>query len=355
MAYTTIDDPSAHFQTTLYTGNGGTLAVTNSGNSDLQPDWVWIKSRPDARDHQIYDSVRGVTKVIGTDRAAGEATVSNGLTAFGSDGFTVGSDANVNDNGDSHVAWCWKAGGSASSNSDGNLTSSVSANTTAGFSIVTTTGTGSAATIGHGLNGAPAMIFGKRRDSGSSNWRVFNHKLSSNSHILFCDTDSAEQSGNSGTWNNTAPTSSVFSVGDSGDVNASSGTFVFYCFQEIKGYCKIGSYRGNGSNDGSHINTGFKPAFVLIKRTDSSTSWQLIDNKRSNSGGNNIIDEVIAINSSDAEYDEGSANWFADFTSNGFKLRNALGAANTNNAGHIYMAIAESPFVTSTGVPTTAR
>jgi len=355
MAYTDVDNGELYFQTKLYSGNESSRSITFDGSEDMQPDWVWIKCRSTSNAHAVYDVNRGATKELRPNAGNAEATETAGLTSFNSNGFSLGNRGEVNQNSQTFVSWNWKAGGSASSNSDGDITSSVSANTTAGFSVVTTTGTGSAATIGHGLGAAPAMIIGKRRDSGSSNWRIYHKNLSSNSHILFLDEDGAEQSGNSATWNNTAPTSSVFSVGNSGDVNASSGTFVFYCFAEKKGFSKFGSYTGNGNADGRFVFTGFEPAFVLIKRTDSSTSWQLIDNKRSDVNGSNIIDKILASNSSDAEYDEGSANWFADFVSNGFKLRNSLGASNTSGASHIYMAFAENPFVNSKGIPTTAR
>jgi len=357
MAYTDVDNGELYFQTKLYSGTGSSQSITFDGSENMQPDWLWIKRRDSTANHRTNDVVRGVTKGMNPNQHNGEDTLTDSVTSFDSNGFSLGagSQGYTNTSGGTFVAWCWKAGGSASSNSDGSITSSVSANTTSGFSIVTTTGTGSNATIGHGLGAAPSMIIGKRRDSGSTNWRIYNKNLSSNSHIIFLDTSGPEQSGNSSTWNNTTPTSSVFSVGTSGDTNASSGTFVFYCFAEKKGFSKFGSYTGNGNADGRFVFTGFEPAFVLIKRTDSSTSWQLIDNKRSDVNGSNIIDKILASNSSDAEYDEGSANWFADFVSNGFKLRNSLGASNTSGASHIYMAFAENPFVNSKGIPTTAR
>jgi hypothetical protein len=213
---------------------------------------------------------------------------------------------------------------------------------------VTTTGTGSAATIGHGIGAAPKMIIGKRRDSGSSNWRVFNSNLSSNSHIIFLDTTDAEQSGNSATWNNTAPTSTVFSVAGSGDVNASSGTFVFYCFAEIKGYSRFGKYSGNGNADGRFVYTGFKPAFVIFKRTSGTGNWQLLDNKRT---GFNPENHTLYPNSTLADQDETDG----DILSNGFKLRNTGTDGNGSGSTYIYMAFAESPFVNSNGIPNNAR
>ena len=236
------------------------------------------------------------------------------------------------------------------SNFDGSIQSNVSPNTTSGFSIVTTTGTGANATIGHGLGSAPSMIIGKRRDSGSSDWRVYNKNLSSNSHILFLNNTNAEQSGNSATWNNTAPTSSVFSVGTSGDVNASSGTFVFYCFAEKKGYSKFGSYTGNGNADGTFVYTGFKPAFVIIKYTGGTSNWIMMDNKRP---GYNVNNQQLKANLSDAE-DSGSYN-FSDFYSNGFKLRNTATDKNGSGNTYIYMAFAENPLVGTNNIPANAR
>ena len=246
-----------------------------------------------------------------------------------------------------------------SSNFSGSIQSTVSANTTAGFSVTSWTGTGSASTVGHGLSSAPQMLICKNRDR-SANWVIYHQKLSSTpqtSYIYFSTMGGRHS--NSGFWNSTAPTSSVFSIGTDGDFNASGEKVIGYCFNSVKGYSKFGSYTGNGNNEGPFVYTGFKPAFVILKRigTDGA-NWQLIDNKRSNQGGFNVIDEVLAPNATDAEYDEGSANWFADFNSNGFKLRTTGGAGNTSGSSYIYMAFAENPFVANdsgTVVPGTAR
>ncbi len=353
MAYTTIDKPTDYFNTVLFSGNETARSITGVG---FQPDWVWIKDRSQSYNHHLFDSVRGATKRLKSDVADAESTNAQTLTAFGSDGFSLGTDNATNGNGSNVVSWNWLAGGSASSNTDGDITSSVSANTTAGFSIVSYTGTGSTDTIGHGLGAKPSVILVKKRN-GSANWYMYHHKNTSAPETDFLTLNStAATSDNANNWNDTEPASSVFSVGASGTTNPSSGTMIAYCFAEKKGYSKFGSYTGNGNADGPFVYTGFKPAFLLLKRSDASgASWQIIDNKRSDAGGNNVIDKVLAPNGSDAEYDEGSANWFADFVSNGFKLRNSLGASNTSGATHIYMAFAESPFVTSTGIPTTAR
>ncbi len=345
MAYTDIDKSDDYFNTVLYTGNGSSRSITGV---NFQPDWVWIKSRNASYSHVLHDNVRGATKELKVNSTNDEGTDANGLTSFNSDGFSLGTGGALNNNGTTFVSFNWLGANGTASNGDGSITSTVSANTTSGFSVVTTTGTGSAATIGHGLGAAPAMIIGKRRDSGSSEWRVYNKNLSSNSHILFLNNSNAEQSGNSATWNNTAPTSSVFSVGTSGDVNASGGTFVFYCFAEKKGFSKFGKYTGNGSTDGTFVYTGFKPAFVMHKRIDSTSEWFMFDNKRL---GYNPDSYRIMANLSDGEADPGGY----DLLSNGIKIRFTSGNVNGSGASYIYMAFAENPFVTSSGVPGTAR
>ena len=347
MAYTDIDKPSDYFNTKLYTGNGGTNAITGVG---FQPDWVWIKNRPDARDHQIYDSVRGATKVIGSDRTAAEATVTNGLTAFGSDGFTVGADANVNDNGDSHVAWNWLAGGSASSNSNGSITSSVSANTTAGFSVVSWTGSGSSATIGHGLGATPKFIIVKNR-ADNVNWFAYHPSVitvgaTNKSFLTF------NESGTVGT-NSTATTftsvsSTTFGVGTDNIINGSSDNMIAYLFAEKKGYSKIGSYTGNGSADGTFIYTGFRPAFLLYKNNSQADNWFLHDNRRQ---GYNDQNELLFGDITQAE----STVDRIRFTSNGFKTLDADKGVGASGNTYVYIALAESPFVNSKGVPTNAR
>ena len=339
-----INKPDEYFNTVLYTGNGGTNAITGVG---FQPDWVWIKNRPDAKDHQIYDSVRGTTKVIGSDRTSAEATVSNGLTAFGSDGFTVGADSNVNDNGDSHVSWNWLASNTTASNSNGSITSTVSANTTSGFSVVSYTGTGANATVGHGLGSAPSMIIVKNR-SAVKDWVIYHKSLGNTKFLEF--TTSGEQTA-SNRWNNTTPTNSVFSLGSDNGANGSGNSHIAYCFAEKKGFSKFGSYTGNGNADGTFVYTGFKPAFYMIKRTDSTGSWIIKDNKRP---GYNVNGSYLVANDSLAE-STGSGNVASDELSNGFKIRGTSSSLNTSGGTYIYMAFASNPFVTSGGIPTTAR
>jgi hypothetical protein len=342
MAYTDIDKSDEYFNTVLYTGTGATLSITGVG---FQPDWVWIKNRPDVRDHQIYDSVRGVTKVIGSDRTSAEATVANGLTAFGSDGFTLGSDANVNDSGDSHVSWNWLAGGTGVSNTQGSIASTVSANTTSGFSIVSYTGNATAgATVGHGLGVAPDVVICKQT-GGANDWMSYHSVLGNTKSMRLNATDAVQTA--TTYWNDTSPTSIVFSLGSDTKGNASS-TMIAYCFAEKKGFSKFGSYTGNGSTDGTFVYTGFKPAFVMAKRTDSTSGWGMYDNKREPF---NVMDVRLLANTSGA--DDTSSDNNLDFLSNGFKWRTASGW--NASASYIYMVFAENPFVTSTSVPTTAR
>ena len=348
MAYTTIDDPSAYFQTALYTGNGSTQSITNDGNSDLQPDWVWIKERNNAVDHQLQDSTRGVTKTLQSNSNNGESTLTDIITSFNSDGFSLGNNVTWNGSSDTYVAWQWKAnGGTTSSNSDGSITSTVQANTTAGFSIVTWSGnTTAGATVGHGLGVAPHYVQVKRRDRDGDAWRGFWQPLGDEKYLELNAND-AEQDSTTGAWNDTSPTSSVFSLGSAAGING--GNMVAYCFAPIQGYSKIGSYTGNGNADGAFVYTGFKPAWIMIKQTDGTGSWAIHDTKR---GTINPIDEDLFANLSSVESDNDIEK---DILSNGFKLRASHSAVNGDGNSYIYMAFAESPFVSSEGVPTTAR
>ena len=346
MAYTTIDDPSAYFQTALYTGNGSTQSITNDGNSDLQPDLIWIKERNNAVDHQLQDSTRGVTKTLQSNQSYGESDLSNIVTSFNSDGFSLGNNPTWNGSSDTYVAWQWKAnGGTTSSNTDGSITSTVQANTTAGFSIVTFTGTGNDGdSYGHGLTSAPELVFPKRRDA-TANWQGYAFD-GGNSQYFYLNLPNAfvSTSGNSA-----ASSSSVITTDGSGDSNPNGGTVVSYCFHSVKGYSKIGRYTGNGNADGAFVYTGFKPAWIMIKQTDGTGSWAIHDTKR---GTINPIDEDLFANLNSAESDNDIEK---DILSNGFKLRASHSAVNGNGNSYIYMAFAEHPFVSSEGVPTTAR
>jgi len=344
MAYTTIDKPSSYFNTKLYTGTGSSLANTGVG---FQPDWVWIKGRSGATDHGLYDAVRGVQKDLVSNATSAETTQTTGLTAFGSDGFTVGALAKLNTSSATYVAWNWLGANTTVSNTSGSITSTVSANTTSGFSIVSWTANGSASTVGHGLGVAPSMIILKKRETAVDNWYVY-HKSMGNTQYIYLDLTNAATT--YALWNNTTPTSSVFSLGTwSGTTNGS--TFIAYCFAEVKGYSKFGSYTGNGSADGTFVYTGFKPAFIIAREYERASSWAIVDNKRNTY---NLAGLGLIANGSGAEYTPESSGYPIDFLSNGFKWRQ-LGQPNASGYKSIYMAFAENPFVSSKGIPTCAR
>ena len=342
MAYTTIDKPTDYFNTKLYTGNDSTQSISGVG---FQPDWVWIKDRGNATNHMLFDSVRGTGKELHSQNTDSETTQSNTLTAFGSDGFSLGSNADVNNSSQNFASWNWLAGGTASSNTDGSITSSVSASATSGFSIVSYTGSGSNATVGHGLSSAPSMIIFKAR--GTGNWLVY-HQGIGNTHGLFLSTNSAKDD-DATYFQDTDPTSSVFSIGTSTLVN-DTNPYIAYCFAEKKGYSKFGSYTGNGNADGTFIYTGFKPAWILVKVTSTIDEWNLVDVKRDTT--NTGTEHPLFPNSSSAE--SSGATRF-NILSNGFKCTTTNVSCNSSGASYIFMAFAESPFVTSTGIPTTAR
>jgi hypothetical protein len=244
MSYTTIDKPTDYFNTVTYSGNGSTQSITGVG---FQPDMLWGKNRSSVTNHELTDVVRGINQRLKPNDTDADQTNTNTFTSFDSDGFSLGTDADVNASGANHVVWSWKAGGSASSNTDGSITSSVSANTTAGFSIVSYTGTGSSATVGTGLNAVPKMVITRNRDT-ATNWCVYSSEVG-NTKALFLNLNNAPDTSTQ-YWNDTTPTSSVFSVGTNTGTNKSGDGFVAYCFAEIKGYSKFGSYTGNGNADG---------------------------------------------------------------------------------------------------------
>ena len=468
MAYSSVTKPEDHFNTVLWTGNNTARTITGVG---YQPDWVWIKRRSASSDHLIYDSIRGAQTTLKSNSNAAEITLAQGLTAFAADGFSIGTDGDINNNTSTYVAWNWLAGGTAptqtytvkvvsdsgnkyrfddfgtsavtldlqeggtytfdqsdssnsghplrfataadaaggteyttgvtttgtpgssgaqtvitvaasaptlyyyctnhsgmggqantnsthgSSNFSGSIQSTVSANTTAGFSVTSWTGTGSASTVGHGLSSAPQMLICKNRDR-SANWVIYHNKLSATpqtSYTYF--TTMGGRHSNSGFWNSTAPTSSVFSIGTDGDFNASGEKVIGYCLSAVKGYSKFGSYTGNGNSEGPFIYTGFKPAFVIIKKISADgENWWVYDNKRNTS---NLVTKGLYPNASNAEVDYSATDAMnLDFVSNGFKLRASDGALNGSSATYIYMTFAENPFVANdsgTVVPGTAR
>jgi hypothetical protein len=264
---------------TLYTGTGSSLSVTNAGS--FQPDLVWVKGRSGATDHAWYDSVRGTTKQIESNNANAETTEAQGLTAFGTGGFTVGTLAQMNTSAATYVGWQWQAGqGTNTSNTSGTITSTVSVNTTAGFSVLTYTGTGANATVGHGLGVAPKMIIVKDRTTATNNFQVY-HASIGNTTCLRLNLTNASAAANAVFWNNTSPTSSVFSLGTYVDGNQSGDSFVAYCWAEIAGFSKFGSYTGNGNANGPFVYTGFRPKWIMIKCSSAAANdWPIIDTTR---------------------------------------------------------------------------
>ena len=330
--------PSDYFNTVLYTGDGSTngdqQAITGVG---FAPDWVWLKSRSHTTVHYLSDQVRGVNKTLNLPNTTGEQTQTI-FPAFGSDGFTVeyqSANAGTNVNGNTYVAWNWKANGSGVSNTDGSITSTVSANTESGFSIVSYTGTGASATVGHGLNEAPPVVLIKNRST-AQNWQM-NYTIGDGSHdFIYLNSTGAK----AGDHTIAAPTSSLFTVGTGATVNTSGDNYIAYCFHSVDGFSKIGSYTGNGSADGPFVYTGFRPAFVMRKRTDSTSDWFIQDGIRStyNQAQLNLYPNLSLqeINSS------GNA---IDILSNGFKMKGGSGdSSNASGGTYIYMAFAENPF-----------
>ncbi len=359
MAYTTIDDPSAHFTITLYTGSSNTgHEVTNSANAgNFKPDWLWIKNRSGThgtRSHELMDSNRGANKALEADDTEAEFTRS-GTNSFNTNGFTVGDDLGVNSSASPSVAWQWKAnGGTTSSNTDGGITSTVQVNSTAGFSIVTWTGNGSQTNIGHGLGTTPEMIWIKNR-SDNENWWVgcsAAGTIADGKHLNLNLSNSLQT--NNTSFVNANPTSTVFDVGGSSStdnlINGSSDNMLAYCFHSVKGYSKIGSYTGNGNTDGAFVYTGFRPALVICKKTSAAENWNMTDSKRSPF---NVCQAGLSPSTNAAEDTTNGVR--IDLLSNGFKARDTAGQYNDSGASYIYMAFAEHPFVSSKGVPTTAR
>ena len=334
MAYTTIDDPEAYFQTVLYAGNSSTQSITLGGDTDLQPDLVWIKSRADAGEHTVYDSVRGATKRLDTADNGAEDTVTNGVTAFNSDGFSLGAGGNEN-SATTIVAWCWKE------------------SATAGFDIVSYTGNGTDDTdISHNLSAVPKMIIVKNRDAADA-WQVYHgaNTAAPETDYLVLSTVAATADA-ADRWSDEAPTSSVFTLGDGDEVNTNTENYIAYCFSEKQGFSKFGSYTGNGNADGTFVYTGFRPAMIIFKQSSASgEKWYMFDSKRNPF---NLTNELLMANVSDAE----SVNTTGapiDILSNGFKIRGTDAAGNASGSTYIYMAFAEAPFVNSNGVPCNAR
>ena len=337
----TISNGAAYMAASLYTGNGSTQSITNTVNGvSFKPDLIWIKSRSNALSHKLVNSVVGIQKALSSDSTAAESSDTGGVTAFNSNGFTIGTTLAYNTNAATFVAWQWLAGaGSTSSNTSGSITSTVSVNATAGFSIATYTGTGANATVGHGLGVAPSMIIVKSRSAAATNWVTYTASQGATKYLLLNTTAAVVT--DSTPWNNTSPTSSVFSVGTSSNTNGNTSTFVAYCFAAVAGYSAFGSYTGNGSADGPFVYLGFRPRFVMVKRTDSTGGWNITD---TSIAPYNLSQALLQANTSAAEVSTAEL----DILSNGFKYRgtstNVLFDHNVSGATYIYAAFAENPF-----------
>ncbi len=362
MAYTTIDDPSAHFQVATWTGDGSSpRTITNDGNSNLQPDWVWHKNLSDSgRSHYSHDSSRGfgahkeiVPNSTTAENSDSHLTENHGYIASAStDSFVLGAGASnqnyTNKSSSSYVAWQWKANGGTTTSfgeSGDNPGGDRQANTTAGFSIIDYVGTGAAGTIAHGLGKVPEMIIFKDRSADGDDWFVY-HQGTGNDGGVRLNTNAADGN-DSNRFNNTSPTTSVFTVGASGGTNDDGNATIAYCFAPIQGYSKFGTYRGNGNADGPFVYLGFKPKFFMLKNISASQYWYMFDTGR---------DTVNPSNSAQAIRNTTQETGYAmDFLGNGFKIRHNDSAWNGSGNTFIYMAFAEHPFVSSEGIPVTAR
>ena len=357
MAYTSINKSTDHFEAKTYDGTGASRTLA----FDFEVDLFWCKMRNDIYAWRSYDVVRGDLQQLQPDQTNANRVAGNTVSFDNASGVTLGSDSGnygvnqaLNDSSQTanYIGYGWKADNtSGSSNTDGSITSTVSANTTSGFSLVSYTGTGSNATVGHGLGSAPAFMIVK--STSTTDWWITYHKSNGATKYMPLNFTNSVTT-NSAIWNDTEPTSSVFSIGTNGGTNGSGNTYIAYCFAEKKGFSKFGSYSGNNSNDGPFVYLGFKPAWILFKATDSGQYWHLLDNKRDTANDEDAsqLSTNTSATESTVRTDRGVAK--VDFLSNGFKIRSDGSSFNgTNNM--IYMAFAESPFTTSTGVPTTAR
>ena len=337
----TVPDGSDYFDTALYTGNGTSQTISGLGFS---PDFVWVKERSSTSSHQLTNVISGVGKRLATDLAQAEYSNSQMVTALNSDGFSVGNHGGHNENGVTYVAWTWDAGSSTVSNSDGSITSNVRASQTAGFSIVEYTGNATNSTVGHGLNAAVKFIIIKLRDA-ASGWAVYHDAIgtSTNNYIELQSPSGAAQDNTA--FQNTAPTSSVFSIGTKAAVNNNGDSHIAWCFAPVEGYSQFGEYIGNGSSDGTFVYTGFKVAFLLVKRSDSSTSWYIFDSARSTF---NVVDDRLRPHTNAIESSGSAFNH--DFLSNGFKMRTTEAELNNNGNSYIYAAFSENAFSLNGGL-----
>ena len=350
-AYTTIDNPELFFEQLLWTGNGANgRALTWDGDNDFAANLIIIRGRVATARTTFYDTIRGVQKKLDWTQNAAEATETDGLTAFSSDGFTIGSTGEVNYNNDTFEAFGFKAGTTSGISGSPSITpAGYSFNATSGFSIITWTGTGANATLPHGLGVAPGLILIKNRDGG--HWRVYHHKNTSAPETDFLVLSGTEATSDNNTaFNDTAPTSTLFSVGSMDETNKNTEGMVAYCFAEKQGFSKFGQYEGNNNADGPCVNLGFRPSIVITKAIDTTSNWLAFDSKRSPF---NDVDDYMKLNATASE-DTGSSDVQMDFLSNGFKLRGNNSVVNGAET-YVYLAFAESPFVNSNGVPNNAR
>ena len=342
-AYTTIDDPELHFQCRAYTGNGADdHAITFDGTSDMSPNLLWFKGRaaPDSGSaaHRLLDTVRGITQALPSHDTDGQFVESgDGISSVDTDGFTlqINSGNDYNSSSKTYVCWAWKESADA------------------GFDIVSYTGNGSNRTISHSLSAKPAMIIVKQT-SASRDWWVYNKNLDGTdgaTGVIYLDLTDAAGTGATTSWNSTAPTTSVFSLGTTVGVNQDSGTYIAYCFAEKQGFSKFGTYEGNNNASGPYIYLGFKPAWFMTKKSNGSKDWNIYDNKRSDSGGGNPNDQYLEANNAAAE----QSGQDVDFLSTGVKIRSTSSEVNGDDNNFIYMAFAESPLVNSNGVPNNAE
>jgi len=353
--YTAVDKSTDYFEPKLYTGNGGTNNITGL---DFQPDWCWLKSRSGGFEHAWYDAPRGATQDLSSSTDEQEQDFNTKLTAFNSDGFSLGSNAGVNQNTTTYASWNWKANGQGSSNTAGSINSTyTSASTTSGVSIVTYSGNGSAgATVGHGLGKTPTMMIVKCRSAAGEDWMVYHEALGPTKHMSINNANSPATATTS--WNDTAPTSTLFSLGSNGKVNGSGKTYGAWIFTDIQGFSKMSEYQGNGNKNGPFIYCSFAPAFVMCKKYSGADNWMMFTNKISSStgtdGGYNVHSRLLEANGAGAEQSAGTGDGI-NFLSNGFKIIEDNGNLNGSGANYLFMAFAENPFVTSSGVPGLAR
>jgi hypothetical protein len=334
----TITNGAAYMAATLYAGSSSAQSITNTVNGvSFQPDLVWGKNRSNVNSHRLTDVNRGVGLVLFSNSTNGDTTGDGQLSSFNSNGwtFTSGAGAGLNESGNNYVAWNWKAGGTPVTNTNGSITSTVSAGATQGFSVVTYTGTGSAATVGHGLGVAPSMIIIKGRTGTANNWTVY-HSAVGNTGALFLNLTNATDTG-SAYWNNTSPTSSVFTINTGSGSNTSTYNYVAYCFAAVKGFSAFGSYTGNGSSDGPFVYCGFRPRYLLIRNSSIAASWEIIDTSRD---PYNVAYHDLYAESSSAE---STGTNRLDMLSNGFKIRDSNTFLNGNGNTVIYAAFAENP------------